>query len=103
MEITIKVPDENDVSLTKTEVKVMALIMGGMSNREIGVQLNVSVRTIETHRAHILKKTKCRNTAQLVMFAIKYFKVQLIEDPVVAEMTTQAIVEQPEAVTSEVI
>lgn len=58
--------------LTKTEKIILEKIASGMSNKEIGIDMKTSVRTVETHRAHILKKLKIKNTAGLVRYAIKH-------------------------------
>jgi DNA-binding NarL/FixJ family response regulator len=47
------------------------LIAQGKSNRQIAESLFVSVRTVESHRAALLKKLNQRNTAALVKFAIE--------------------------------
>ena len=62
--------------LSEREVEILLLISEGLSNQEIGDRLFISKRTVEKHRANILDKTNCKNTAGLIMFAIKN---QLIE------------------------
>jgi DNA-binding NarL/FixJ family response regulator len=62
--------------LSEREIEIVLLISQGLSNQEIGDRLFISKRTVEKHRANILDKTNCKNTAGLVMFAIKN---QLIE------------------------
>lgn len=57
--------------LTDREKEIVILICQGLSNIEIGEKLFLSKRTVEKHRANILEKTQCRNTASLVMYAIK--------------------------------
>ena len=63
--------------LTKTEKIVLQHIAEGMSNKEVAKTLDISVRTVETHRAHILKKLKIKNTAGLVQYAIKNKMIKL--------------------------
>ena len=43
--------------LTKTETKLLTLLGTGMSNKEMAKHLDISIRTIETHRAHLVQKT----------------------------------------------
>jgi DNA-binding NarL/FixJ family response regulator len=62
--------------LSEREVEILLLISEGLSNQEIGDRLFISKRTVEKHRANILDKTNCKNTAGLIMYAIKN---QLIE------------------------
>ena len=57
--------------LTKSEKVILEKIASGLSNREVGKSMGISVRTVETHRAHILRKLKLKNTAGLVQYAIK--------------------------------
>jgi DNA-binding NarL/FixJ family response regulator len=64
-------------NLTKREMEVLLSICQGHSNHEIAEQLFISKRTVDKHRENILLKTQSRNTAELVVFAIKegYFEV----------------------------
>jgi two-component system response regulator NreC len=55
--------------LSEREAEVLALIANGLTNAEIGEQLYVSVRTVETHRAHIYQKLDVRSRAELVRVA----------------------------------
>lgn len=56
--------------LTKSEYRILKLITKGLSNKDIARQLSISVRTVETHRAHILSKLGLKNTASLVKYAL---------------------------------
>ena len=55
--------------LSERETEVLKLIALGLTNPEIAERLYVSVRTIETHRAHIQQKLNVRNRAELVGLA----------------------------------
>lgn len=55
--------------LSEREVEVLALIANGLTNAEIAERLYVSVRTVETHRAHIHQKLNVRTRAELVRVA----------------------------------
>lgn len=55
--------------LSEREVEVLALIANGLTNAEISEHLYVSVRTVETHRAHIHQKLNVRTRAELVRVA----------------------------------
>lgn len=57
--------------LTEREVDVLRLIALGHTNAEIGQQLFLSVRTVETHRAHIQQKLRRSSRAELVRYAIE--------------------------------
>jgi DNA-binding CsgD family transcriptional regulator len=56
--------------LTDREREVFELIALGHTQREIGEQLHVSVKTIESYRARIVQKLGCRTRAELVAYAI---------------------------------
>jgi DNA-binding NarL/FixJ family response regulator len=67
------------VELTEREKEILLLLCKELTNIEIGEQLFLSPRTVEGHRNHLLAKTGCKNTAGLVIFAIKYhiFNIEL--------------------------
>ncbi len=52
--------------LSNKETEVLGLISKGLTTNEIATKLFVSSRTIETHRANILKKLEVKNTAELI-------------------------------------
>jgi len=65
--------------LTKTEIKVLKSIVRGMSNKEIAHLFHRSIRTIENHRAHIMKKLGVDSSVELVKRAVKMKLVDLPE------------------------
>lgn len=60
------VPNVN--ALTEREIQIINLIKEGQSSKEIAVNLNISLKTVEVHRHNILKKLKLKNSASLVNF-----------------------------------
>jgi two-component system, NarL family, response regulator NreC len=58
--------------LTEREVEVLRLIALGHTNSEIAAQLYLSVRTIESHRAHIQQKIRRTSRAELVQYALEH-------------------------------
>ena len=56
-------------SLSDREYQVFRMLVAGKTVTEIGEELHLSVKTISTHRHHILNKLKMRNNADLVSFA----------------------------------
>ncbi|HEX3009989.1 MAG TPA: response regulator transcription factor [Bacteroidales bacterium] len=58
-------------ALSEREIEVLVQICNGLSNNEIADNLHISKRTVDKHRANLLDKTNSKNTAHLVMFAIK--------------------------------
>lgn len=59
------------VDVTKREKEIIELISLGNSNKEIAEKLLVSVSTVDAHRYNILKKLDSKNTAEMIMKAIK--------------------------------
>jgi two-component system response regulator NreC len=57
--------------LSEREVEVLRLIALGHTNTEIAQQLYLSVRTVETHRAHIQQKLRVSSRAELVRYALQ--------------------------------
>lgn len=61
--------DMGDVNnLSRRELDIIKLIKEGRSSREIALDLEISLKTVEVHRYNILKKLKLKNTAALVNF-----------------------------------
>lgn len=56
-------------ALSEREREVMALLTLGLHNREIGVRLGISPRTVEVHKARIMSKLGVRNLAELIRVA----------------------------------
>lgn len=61
----------NQEALSAREAEILIGICRGLSNQEIGDELFISKRTVDKHRANIMEKTGCKNTANLVIYAIK--------------------------------
>ena len=62
--------------LSEREVEILRLIALGHTNTEIAEQLYLSVRTVETHRAHIQQKLRRTTRAELVAYALEHGLVQ---------------------------
>ena len=63
--------------LTERESEILLLICKGLTNSEIAERLGLSKRTVDKHRENLLMKTQSKNTANLVIYAIKngYLKI----------------------------
>ncbi|HWC47402.1 MAG TPA: response regulator transcription factor [Solirubrobacterales bacterium] len=61
---------EEDTVLSPRETEVLKLMALGHTNREIGEQLSLSVRTVETHRAHIQQKLGLSSRPELTRYAL---------------------------------
>ena len=64
-------------SLSERETDVLIGICRGLSTQEIAEELFISKRTVDAHRANILEKTGSKNTASLVVYAIKNRLVEI--------------------------
>jgi DNA-binding NarL/FixJ family response regulator len=64
-------------ALTAREQQVMEMLGRGMTNREIAEHLEISIKTVDTHRGHVLKKLGLRNNSELTRFAVKHGYVSL--------------------------
>ncbi len=69
--------DVADEQLSSREREILLLVCRGLSNQEIADELFISKRTVDKHRANILEKTGCKNTASLVVFAIRQGIVEI--------------------------
>jgi DNA-binding NarL/FixJ family response regulator len=66
------------VELTAREKEILLLICKELSTPEIADQLFLSTRTVEGHRNNLLLKSGCKNTAGLVLFAVKYHIYEVV-------------------------
>lgn len=60
-----------DVQLTKRETEIIKMIAEELTNGEIAEKLNISIRTVDTHRRNLLQKLDVKNTAGLVRYALQ--------------------------------
>jgi len=60
------------IDLSQREIEVLRYICMENTNAEIAEKLFISSRTVDGHRNNLLAKTGCRNTAGLVLFAVKH-------------------------------
>lgn len=64
--------------LTDRELEVVQLIGRGLSTREIAENLHLSIKTIESHRAHVKEKLSLRNATELVQFSVQWVDQQIM-------------------------
>ena len=74
--IAVDTPADED-ALSEREIEILVEVCRGLSNQEIADKLFISKRTVDKHRANILEKTGCKNTANLVVYAIKNRLVEI--------------------------
>jgi two-component system response regulator NreC len=70
-------PEGPPDDLSAREVEVLRLIALGHTNHEIGEQLFLSTRTVETHRSHIQQKLRRTTRAELVRYALDHDLIRL--------------------------
>lgn len=63
--------DSTKSELTNREAEILKLICESYTNEQIAEKINLSYDTVKWHRANLLSKTQCSNTAGLVIYAIK--------------------------------
>ena len=66
--------------LSDREYQVLLMIASGLSSSQIASQLNVSIKTISTHRARIKEKAKLANTSEIVRYAIAHKLIDEIDE-----------------------
>lgn len=62
---------EREVVLTPRQREIVQLIAEGKINKQVAYTLDISVKTVETHRAAAMHKLKLRTTAELVLYAVR--------------------------------
>lgn len=70
-------PMRTENLLTKREIEIVSLLARGKSNKEVATDLNISLRTAETHRANIMNKLQLHSVQDLVRYAVKNKLVEL--------------------------
>jgi DNA-binding NarL/FixJ family response regulator len=63
--------------LSRREMEVLQLVCTGNTNSEIAAKLFISPKTVDNHRTNLLQKTHTKNSAHLVMFAIKNHLIEI--------------------------
>jgi DNA-binding NarL/FixJ family response regulator len=68
---------EKEEPLSKRELEIVKLFAEGLSYKEIADRMNISVRTVESHKNHIMEKLGLRSIVDLVKYAIKQGIIRL--------------------------
>jgi DNA-binding NarL/FixJ family response regulator len=67
-----KYADPRDLTdLSKREIEILRMLAEGFPNNEIAEKLFISIRTVESHKSHIMQKLEIHTTVELVKFAIR--------------------------------
>jgi DNA-binding NarL/FixJ family response regulator len=62
--------------LTSRQREIVQLLAEGKTSKEVSALLNLSVKTVETHRANIMKRLSCHSVSDLVRYAVRNNIVQ---------------------------
>ncbi|WP_454780433.1 response regulator transcription factor [Legionella sp. WA2022007384] len=62
-------------SLTKREKEVMDLVVEGKLNKQIAYELNISISTVEVHRANVMRKMESKSLAELIKINLMYARI----------------------------
>jgi DNA-binding NarL/FixJ family response regulator len=73
-------PEAELSNLTEREREVLALIAGGLTNKQIGEQLGISPKTVARHRDNMAKKLNLSSRAELTRFAIRSGLISLSDE-----------------------
>lgn len=70
--VTRKRQRDEEISLTNRETEIIELIAEGLTNQQMADKLFISPRTVETHRANVMKKVGVKNAVELIKKANQY-------------------------------
>lgn len=84
MKSLIKTSEDNSLMqngpeniLSKREIEILTLFAQGLSNLQIADKLFISIRTVESHKNHIMQKLDLRNSVDLVKYAIRHKLIEV--------------------------
>jgi DNA-binding NarL/FixJ family response regulator len=63
---------QDEKALTPRELEILRRVARGVTSRQIAVELNISVKTVEWHRGNLMSKLELRSVAELVRYAIEH-------------------------------
>jgi DNA-binding NarL/FixJ family response regulator len=58
-------------SLSAREIETLRMIADGKSGKEIAAQMGISIKTVDTHRTHLLRKLHCNSAVDLTRYALR--------------------------------
>lgn len=71
-------PHDFKLQLSERELEITSLVCKGLTSKEIGEQLHLSLHTVETHRKNILKKLNLKKTTALVDYYNHFIQSQML-------------------------
>ena len=69
---SVSPPRRTGAPLTPREIEIVQLLAEGKSNKQVAGELGVSVRTVEAHRQHIMRKLRVRSVVEIVFYAMDH-------------------------------
>jgi len=72
-----KSPESIQTPLSGREIEILRLYAEGLNNKEISEKLSISIRTVESHKNHIVRKLGLKSTVDMVKFAIRNKIIEL--------------------------
>lgn len=70
------IPDEKPVTLTRREAETLQLVAEGKANKQMADLMGISIKTVEKHRDHLMRKLDIHDTAGLTRYAISTGVIQ---------------------------
>ena len=70
-------PDSGENAVSPREKEILQLLAEGKSNKDISDLLNLSIKTVETHRSNIMRKLGFHNITDLVLYAVRNHLIEL--------------------------
>ena len=67
----LKTKEKSFITFSERETQIVECICKGLSTNEIADEIKLSPKTVENYRTKILQKTECKNSIQLVVYALK--------------------------------
>jgi len=68
----VKTDPSEEEKLTKREIEIIQLVVEGLSNKEIANKLFISIRTVDSHKNHIMQKLHLKSSVEMVKYALKH-------------------------------
>ncbi|MBN8215876.1 MAG: response regulator transcription factor [Spirochaetes bacterium] len=68
--------EANDLGLSDRELEVLQYLGSGKNTREIAAQLNLSIKTIDSHREHLKEKLGLKHSSELLQYAFRWVQSQ---------------------------
>jgi DNA-binding CsgD family transcriptional regulator len=88
LQTTLTNPENNIVKITRREQEILNLVAEGRTSKSMAQLLGLSARTIERHRANLLKKFSLKNSASLIQTAMRQGLLCKERPPLIPPITT---------------